>query len=167
MKITGTVGVLVAAGLVFVLSPYIPTAFLKYTVGTMVGAAALLLLALYVIRMDNVLGLAVFLAVAALFLENRRRTVDSVTKIMTAEKTTFSVEQLNKPAPNIVPGEVHPPHKQADIEEYGFEPTEESGQNKFESADYSQDEKQPLDTVPPQPNEVSELLQQKGLANIS
>ncbi len=158
---------LVAAGLVFVLSPYIPTAFLKYTVGTMVGAAALLLLALYVIRMDNVLGLAVFLAVAALFLENRRRTVDSVTKIMTAEKTTFSVEQLNKPAPNIVPGEVHPPHKQADIEEYGFEPTEESGQNKFESADYSQDEKQPLDTVPPQPNEVSELLQQKGLANIS
>lgn len=167
MKITGTVGVLVAAGLVFVLSPYIPTAFLKYTVGTMVGAAALLLLALYVIRMDNVLGLAVFLAVAALFLENRRRTVDSVTKIITAEKTTFSVEQLNKPAPNIVPGEVHPPHKQADIEEYGFEPTEESGQNKFESADYSQDEKQPLDTVPPQPNEVSEMLQQKGLANIS
>ncbi len=158
---------LVAAGLVFVLSPYIPTAFLKYTVGTMVGAAALLLLALYVIRMDNVLGLAVFLAVAALFLENRRRTVDSVTKIITAEKTTFSVEQLNKPAPNIVPGEVHPPHKQADIEEYGFEPTEESGQNKFESADYSQDEKQPLDTVPPQPNEVSEMLQQKGLANIS
>ena len=167
MKITGTVGVLAAAGLVFVLSPYIPTAVLKYTVGTMVGAAALLLLALYVIRIDNVLGLAVFLAAAALFLENRRRTVDSVTKVLTAEKATFSVEQLNNPAPNIVPGEVHPPHKQADLEEYGFEPTEESGNNKFEAADHSQDEKHPLDTVPPQPNEVSEMLQEKGLAHIS
>jgi hypothetical protein len=167
MKTATTITVLAAACAVFVLSPYLPQSLLKFTVGNMVGSAALLLLVLYVIRIDAVLGLAVFLAVAALFLENRRRTVDTVREVITNEKTSFRVEGLDKPAPPIVPGEVHPAHREPDIEDHGFEPTEDSGQNTFEKVDYSQDEKQPLETVPPQPNEVSELLQEKGLANIS
>lgn len=167
MKTATIITVLAAACAVFVLSPYLPNALLKYTVGNMIGSAALLLLVLYVIRIDAALGLAVFLAVAALFLENRRRTVDTVRKVMTGEKTSFDVAELSIPAPPIVPGEVHPPHREPEIEDHGFEPTEESGQNTFEKVDYSQDEKHPLETVPPQPNEVSELLQQKGLANIS
>ena len=121
-------------------------------------------LVLLALAKDRVLGLASFLAVAALFLEQRRRTVEKVT---TVSKPVFSVEQLNVPAPNIVPGEVHPPRKDADVDDYSFEPSEESGTNKFEAVDESYDQKEPSDTVPPHPSEVSEFLQVKGLANLN
>ena len=120
-------------------------------------------LVLLALAKDRVLGLASFLAVAALFLEQRRRTVE---KVMVS-KPVFSVEQLNVPAPDIVPGEVHPPRKDADVDDYSFEPSEESGTNKFEAVDESYDQKEPSDTVPPHPSEVSEFLQVKGLASLS
>ena len=120
-------------------------------------------LVLLALAKDRVLGLASFLAVAALFLEQRRRTVE---KVMVS-KPVFSVEQLNVPAPDIVPGEVHPPRKDADVDDYSFEPSEESGTNKFEVVDESYDQKEPSDTVPPHPSEVSEFLQVKGLASLS
>lgn len=156
----------------FLVSPYLPYSVLHATVGTRLGSFALLALVLYVLLLDQTLGLATFLAVAALFLEQRRRTVEHVTKVAVAEPSAgsnnnFQVEQLSVPAPNIVPGEVHPPRKTADVDDYSFEPSEESGNNKFEQIDESYDEKQPLETVPPQPNEVSEFIQERGLANIN
>ena len=156
----------------FLVSPYLPYSVLQATVGTRLGAFLLLALVLYVLFLDQTLGLATFLAVAALFLEQRRRTVERVRKVAAADPSSgsnnkFQVEQLTVPAPNIVPGEVHPPRKVADIDDYSFEPSEESGNNKFEQVDESYDDKQPLETVPPQPNEVSEFIQQKGLANIN
>ena len=166
MKLSPTLMALLASCAVFVLSPVIPSWFLNLTVGTMIGALFMFILVLVVLQGDLVLGLATFLAVAALFLEHRRRTVVKVTSMMTSEKVPFKVEELNIPAPDLVPGEKHPPHKQADIEDYGFEPTEESGKNSFDSVDESQDDKQPLETVPPQPGEVSDFLQGKGLAHI-
>jgi len=157
--------VLVGACAIFPLSPYIPSWLLSLTVGTTVGALSMLVIVLVVLQGDIVLGLATFLAVAALFLENRRRTVVKVTSMMTAEKTPLEIKEL-APAPDLVPGEKHPAHDQGTSEEYGFEPTEESGTNKFDRVDDSQDNKDPLETVPPQPSEVSEMLQEKGLANI-
>ena len=133
-------------------------------VGNQISAAVLMGLVLLALAKDRVLGLASFLAVAALFLEQRRRTVEKVT---TVSKPVFSVEQLNVPAPNIVPGEVHPPRKDAEVDDYSFEPSEESGTNKFEAVDESYDQKEPSDTVPPHPSEVSEFLQVKGLANLN
>lgn len=164
MKITPTLLALLASCAVFVLSPYIPCSVLKVAVGNHFSAAALMGLVLFALAKDRVLGLAVFLAAAALFLEQRRRTVEKVT---TVAKPVFSVEQLNVPAPNIVPGEVHPPRKDAEVDDYSFEPSEESGTNKFEAVDASYDQKEPSDTVPPHPSEVSEFLQVKGLANLN
>ena len=156
----------------FLISPYLPYSVLHATVGTRLGAFLLLALVLYVLFLDQTLGLATFLAVAALFLEQRRRTVERVRTVAVADPSSgsnnkFQVEQLTVPAPNIIPGEVHPPRKVADIDDYSFEPSEETGNNKFEQIDESYDDKQPLETVPPQPNEVSEFIQQKGLANIN
>jgi hypothetical protein len=165
MKLSPTLMALVLACSIFVLSPYIPSWILKMTVGTTVGSVLLLVLVLYVLQIDVVLGLATFLAVAALFLENRRRIVDKVSNSLAQTKVPFKVEELVN-AENLVPGEKHPPHKTADIDDYGFEPTEDSGRDTFERVDVSQDDKQPLETVPPQPSEVSELLQEKGLAAI-
>ena len=165
MKVSPTLGILLAACVFFVISPYIPSWILNITVGTQVGALLMLVLVLVVLQTDIVLGLAVFLAVAALFLENRRRKVEKVVRTMTAEKQPFDVKDLSTPAPDLVPGEIHPDRKVSETEDYGFEPTEESGKNGVEDLGAeSQDEKQPLETVPPQPSIVSEMMQQKGLA---
>jgi hypothetical protein len=53
------------------------------------------------------------------------------------------------------------------VEDYSFEPSEETGTDKYDGVSESFDEKQPLDTVPPQPNQVSQMLQAKGLASIN
>ena len=132
----------------------------------MAGSLILLVLVLFVLQEDIVVGLATFLAVAALFLEHRRRTVMKVRAALGPEKAPFKVEQLNEKAPNLVPGEIHPSFKGSDIEDHGFEPGDDVGKNTFERVDESQDDKQPLDTVPPKPSEVSEFLQEKGLASI-
>jgi hypothetical protein len=159
---------LVAACAVFLLAPYIPYSLLRLAVGNKVGSFVLIALVIYVLMQDNVLGLACFLAVAALFLEQRRRTVETVKKAQDPNiQPTFSVDQLSTPAPNIVPGEVHPPRKDAEVEDYSFEPSEETGTDKYDGVSESFDEKKPLNTVPPQPNEVSQMLQAKGLANIN
>jgi hypothetical protein len=167
MKISPTLSVLVVACLLFALSPYIPSWLLNITVGTQVGALLTLVLVLVVLQKDSVLGLAVFLAAASLFLEYRRRTVEKVIRQMSPGTEPLEVKELSTPAPDLVPGEIHPAHKEADIEEHGFEPTEETGNNTVEPLGLeSQDEKQPLETVPPQPSMVSQLMQQKGLAAI-
>jgi hypothetical protein len=159
---------LVAACAVFLLAPYIPYSLLQLSVGNKIGSFVLIALVIYVLMQDNVLGLACFLAVAALFLEQRRRKVETVKKSQDPNiQPTFSVDQLSVPAPDIVPGEIHPPRKDAEVEDYSFEPSDETGTDKYEGVSESFDEKQPLNTVPSQPNEVSQMLQAKGLANIS
>jgi len=167
MKVSPTLAVLLVACVVFILAPFIPSFILQYTVGTQIGALLALVLVLAVLQVDIVVGLAVFLAVASLFLENRRRSVQKVITSLANTKQPFEVKELDTPAPNLVPGEIHPNHQGSETEDYGFEPTEESGKNDFEGIGAeSQDEKQPLETVPPQPSVVSELMQQKGLAAI-
>ncbi len=166
MKVTSALVAFFAAAAIFILSPYLPDALIRLTAGTMIGSAALLIAVLYTMRTDKVLSLAVFLAAAALFLESRRRTVTRVAIAMAADKPVFRVEQLNQPAPDLVPGEVHPPRHMAEYEDHSFEPSEETGSNKFEPVGESLDDKHPLETVPPHPNEVSDMLQEKGLAAV-
>lgn len=166
-NLSPTLSVLLVACVFFMFSTYIPSWFLDLVVGTNIGALLMLVLVLVVLQTDSVLGLAVFLAVAALFLENRRRVVKKVTMMLGSSKQLFEVKNLDTPAENLVPGEIHPDRKDSEAEDYGFEPTEESGKNTVESLGAeSQDEKQPLETVPPQPSLIGELMQQKGLAAI-
>ena len=136
--------------------------------GNTLSATVILSLVLFTLAQDRILGLATFLAVAALFLEQRRRTVDKVAAAMDPSETPgFNVKQLNVPVRDLVPGEVHPPRQESEVEDYSFEPQEEASTNKYEETGDTYDTKEPSDTVPPQPNRVSELMQLKGLANIS
>lgn len=166
MKISPTLSILLGSGAIFLFSPYLPDILLRATVGNRAGALLILVGVLLMLRRDMVLGLSTFLAAAALFLESRRRTVQRVSVALQAEKPVFQVKELDTPAPNIVPGEVHPVRHEPEVEDYSFEPIEDTGSNKFEAVGESHDEKQPLETVPSQPGEVSEFLQAKGLANI-
>lgn len=136
------------------------------TAGNIVGSAVLLLSILAIMRTDKVLALAIFLAAAALFLEHRRRMVDRIAIRMSTGKEMFPVKELSKPAPDLVPGEVHPQRHLPEYEDHSFEPSEEAGSNKFEPVDESLNEKHPLETVPPHPEEVSEFLQDKGFAAV-
>jgi len=165
MKPSAKLLTLLACAAVFVGSPYIPTAVLTLLVGNKISAFLVLGIVLYALSM----GIAAFLSIAALFLEQRRRTVEKVAKMNDVKEAPppFSVEQLDKPAPNIVPGEVHPPSKEAEVDDYSFEPMEQTGTNKYEPGSDEYNEKQPLETVPPRPGDVSEFLQAKGLANIN
>jgi hypothetical protein len=166
MKVTPALTIFLVAAAIFIFSSYIPDGLIRLVSGNMIGAAALLGAILYTMRTDKVLAIAVFLAAAALFLESRRRTVARVAVAMATEKPVFRVEQLSMPAPDLVPGEVHPSRSTPEYEDHNYEPSEESGSNKFEPVGESLDEKQPLETVPPHPDEVSSFLQQKGLASV-
>lgn len=132
----------------------------------MVGSALVLLAVLMVLRQDRVLGLALFLAAAALFLENRRRMVNTVRVAMVSkESVPAPVEELSSPAPDLVAGEVHPRRDSPEFEDHGFEPADDSGSNGFQRVAPSQNEKEPLETMPPHPEEVSEFFQSKGLGS--
>jgi hypothetical protein len=168
-KISPTLSVLIGAGLVFLLSPYFPNTVLGLLVGNKVGAAIVLIATLYMLRKNIVLGLAVFLAAAALFLENRRRIVSRVQVTMSAGTATGKqapVEVLMEPAAPLVRGEVHPSAEEGGVQEHGFEPSEGSGSNEFESPFESMNEKRPLETAPPHPEEVGEFFQERGLARV-
>jgi len=167
MKLSPTLFSLLVAGVVFTLSPLLPSWILKATVGTNLGSLLMLVFVLVVLQQDVVIGLSAFLSVAALFLENRRRTVEYVQMNMPVKaERPSTVKELNIPAPDLVPGEVHPPRKEAEVDDYGFEPSEDSGKDKFEAVDETINEKQPLETVPPHPSEVGQMLQNKGLATL-
>jgi hypothetical protein len=165
MKVPTSVGILVGACLTFLLSPYLPTTLLNLLVGNKIGAAVVLVGVLYLLRQDVVLALAMFLAVAALFLEQRRRIVHELSAVKEAKEVPSTVENLGKPAPDLVPGEVHPSSEEPEVQDHGYEPEQETGSNSFERVGESLDEKHPLETVPPQPEEVSAFLQAKNLGH--
>ncbi len=164
MKVPPTLAAILVAAAVFLFSAAIPDIVVRLTAGSIVGSFGLLLLTLASLRYDLVVGVAVFLASASLFLESRRRTIDRVVSGTTNQGAP--VKELVVPARDIVPGEVHPSRQDAEILDHGYEPTEETGSNTFEAVGESQDEKHPLDTVPPEPERVSEFFQAKGLASI-
>jgi hypothetical protein len=166
MKISPSVIALFVALAVFLVAPYLPSALLKGTVGTRIGAAAVLGAVLYVGRTVMTLGLAAFLAAAALFLEQRRRIVEKIQLKIASQKTGSpgSVADLSKPAPPLIPGEIHPDHSEPEVQDHGYEPEEGSGSNSFKPVGESIDEKHALPTVRPDSESIGELMQEKGLA---
>ena len=166
MKVSPSVIALFVACAMFLIAPYLPTPVLKGTVGTRIGAAVVLGAVLYIGRTDTTLGLAAFLAAAALFLEQRRRVVEKIQLKIASQKTGApgSVNDLSKPAPPLIPGEIHPEHSEPEVQDHGYEPEGETGSNSFKAVGQSIDEKQPLSTVKPDSESVAELMQEKGLA---
>jgi hypothetical protein len=173
MKVSPTLAFLLGACAVFLFSPYLPSGLLELLVGNTIMAGLFLIAALFVLKRDTILGLASFLAVAALFLEHRRRLVLRAQIAMAGGgmggmpvSKPASVEALQVPAPPLVQGEVHPSHEIPHVEEHGFRPDEETGSNSFSEApgSVSIDEKQPLKTVPPHSEDVEAMMEEKGFA---
>ena len=149
---------------VFLVAPAVPNAVLRAAVNSYVGVAALLLATLVALRTDMVLGLAVFLAAGALFLENRKRLVagDAVALAPLVASQPAPVAALDVPAEPVVETEVHPPHEEPTVREHPFEP--ESHSNVFERVGESINEKQPLPTVPANSSgAVASLLERAGV----
>jgi hypothetical protein len=155
---------LIACLAVFLVAPSVPNAVLAAAVNSYVGVAALLFATLVALRMDMVLGIAVFLAAGALFLENRKRLVAGTATIEAPQVASqpAPVAALDVPAEPVVETEVHPPHEEPSVREHPFEP--ESHSNVFERVGESINEKQPLPTVPVNSSSaVASIMERAGL----
>lgn len=154
---------------VFLAAPYVPSAVLNAAVNSYIGVAVLLLLVLYTVRQDMVVALAVFLAVGALFLENRKRLVASTggtQKAGTPVSEPASVASLSVPAPPIEEGETHPDFEVPERESHGFEPQEDTGSQDFRAVGPSINQKEPLETMPANSSDaVAEFMEKHGLAS--
>ncbi len=92
---------LIFALVVFIAAPYLPTSFYSATFSNMI-VPAILLVGLLVSMSYSLFGaVGLLFAVAALFIEHRRRTFQEV--------KGASYEQQMAPAEPVVPGEIHPP----------------------------------------------------------
>ena len=164
MRYSPTLASIVAAAGVFLAAPYIPSVILRPLVGSTIGSALILIFNLYVLQRDAVVGLAVMLAAAGLFLEYRRRVVRMIQSNITRQtEEPGKVKDLSKPAPNIIRREVHPPHEEPVVDEHGYVSSEESGSNSAENLG----QKAPIETIHPDSDSTGELMQELGFARIS
>ena len=153
-----------ACGLVFIATPYTPDFLLKLVVGNVIGIFVLLALTLVAVRQNPIVGMAVFLAAAALFLEQRRRTVSSIQTKYGSDK---AVDNLIVPARNIIPNEVHPEHLTPEVDSHEFEPLEKSEDNEFSRVGDSINEKHALTSGSMTTEKLVEMFESKGLASMS
>lgn len=161
-KLDASLAPLAAALLLLLGSRYIPDVLIRYTAGTMVGSAALLALIVVAIRKDKVLGLAVMMAVAALFLEQRRRVVGRILRGSADElqERPGGAGEGGRPASTLVERETHPSIEEPNVEEHPFKPEED----KDGAAGEQHDEKHPLETAGQDTEHIADVLTQKGLA---
>jgi hypothetical protein len=159
---------LFACLVVFLVAPYIPTWLLQATVGTYVGSFLLLALGVYILRQNTTLGLAAFLSIAALFLENRMRVITMIrrgslkTQMGSGGREEGSYPSELAASPDLVTDEVHPPHGE---EETRYDAKDDSIETN-EVSGIGLDGKAPLSTVGPVTSAVSDFLQKQGLASI-
>lgn len=92
---------LVVALGVFVAAPYLPSSFYSAVFQNVIVPAVLLVGLLVSLSKSLIGSVGLFLAIAALFIEHRRRTFQEVKGV--------SYEQQMAPAQPLVPGELHPP----------------------------------------------------------
>jgi hypothetical protein len=91
---------LIVALVLFIAAPYLPSSIYAMAFTNMIVPAILLIALLVSMNYSFIGSIALFLAVAALFIENRRRTFQEV------KAPTY--EQQMAPAQPVVPGEIHP-----------------------------------------------------------
>jgi len=154
---------------VFLGAPYIPNTLLYATVNSYVGVAVLLGASLVAVRYDLLVGLAVFLAAGALFLENRKRlVVRSETAGPQTPGSPAAVATLSVPAEPVMEDEVHPAFEKPTEEEHAFEPSQQEGfQNEFSPVGTSIDSKKPLMTVSSNSSQRSaEFFEKQGLSRL-
>lgn len=155
MRVSPTLISIVVAGLVFVLVPYSPSSALELLAGTRVGAAVMLLGVLAVAQFDVVISLAVALAVAAVFIEYRKRVVMKIQNNLLVPNTPDRVSNIGSKR-NLVPSEKHPVAESATVEEVGEE-----------RATTPTTEREPLETIDAHSEAIAKLMEENGFASLS
>ncbi len=157
---------------VFLGAPYVPNTLLEFAVNSYVGVAALLVASLLAVRYDMVVGLAVFLAAGALFLENRKRLVagqaSATPSAPTMTSTPAPVTALDEPAEPVIEGEVHPAQEVPTRASHSFKPSDEDHTDDFKPVGESINQKEPLESVPSNRSQaVADLFEREGLGHPS
>jgi len=132
-----------------------------------VGVAILLGVSLVAVRQDLLVGLAVFLAAGALFLENRKRLVTRSEMVAQTPGSPAAIETLSIPAEPVMEDEVHPAFETPTEEEHAFEPSQQEGfQNEFKPVGRSIDTKKPLESLPANSSQRSaNFFEKQGLGH--
>lgn len=158
----------VALLILFLAAPYLPRPLLNLTVGNRIGAFLVLLGGIYLLQMDMVLGVAGFLAAAALFLEHRRRIVAGIQeKLASSTKSRpATLAEASRPARDLVPGETHPSFDSPDVGDYAgdIDDKYDGGHDLATEGPAVHNEKTLLETES-NLGEVTHFLQSKGFAN--
>lgn len=155
---------------VFLGAPYVPNSMLKLAVNSYAGVATLLVASLVAVRYDMVVGLAVFLAAGALFLENRKRLVagETAPAVASVSSTPAPVSMLDEPAEPVVEGEVHPAQEVPTRESHSFKPSDEDHTDDFKPVGESINEKEPLETAPSNRSQtMADLFEKEGFGHPS
>ena len=162
--------ILLGSFAIFLATPWFPKPVLNILVGNPISVAVLLAISVYVVSINPLDGLAVFLACGALFLENRKRTLSRIERGASGDdgsgirvSTPATVEQLSVPADDLIDGEVHPEHDTPSEDESSYNPKGDSGSNKFEAFDDSINEKVPLETQTGSANDMAGRFIKGGL----
>jgi len=117
----------VASLVIFLSAPFLPTTLYVYSFTNMLVPFLLLIAALYSMNFSRVGSITLFLAIASLFVEFRRRML----KRLPMEPT---LQQQLAPAPVLLPNEVHPPALVPSGKVVGFKP-EGDATNDFSAED--------------------------------
>ena len=144
------------AFVLFVAAPYLPTSVYTLTFTSYYIPFLLLIVLLGSMAYSRIGSLTLLLAFAALFVEFRKRIID----------TTFdepSYEKQMAPAAPIVPTEIHPPYEAPDAELVAYKPSQETGSDTFSPVDASINQKEVLPTSR-LPVQAEEFLIENGLA---
>ena len=155
MRVSPTLISIVAAGLVFILVPYSPMWLLNLLAGTRIGAAVMLLGVLAVLQFDVVISLAVALAVAAVFIEYRKRVVMKIQNNLVVPDTPDRISNIGSKH-SLIPSERHPSAESPTIEEV----TEERN-------DAPTSEREPLETIDAHSEAIAKLMEENGFASLS
>ena len=153
MRVSPTLVSIIIAGIIFVFATYLPTSLLNVLAGTRIGAAAMLIAILVIVKYDVIVALSASLAVAAIFVEYRRRVVVSIRNSLVKPGQPDSVQNIGS-THKLLPVEAHP------------SPEEPSVSLEEMNHDIPTSEREPLDTIEPSSNSIGELMEKSGFASL-
>ena len=142
---------------VFVVAPYLPTSLYKFAFSSLPVPFLLILSLLVTMTYSRIGAVTLFLAVTALFVEYRRRVF-----LVKRDLPTPTYEEQLKPAPTIMPNEVHPEPRAPRGGLITYKPSSDAT-NEFDSVDQSMNQKQVLSTSR-LPEQAQKYMIEHGLA---
>jgi hypothetical protein len=148
-----------------ILLPFLPLQVLNLFRGV-VGSLALLLLILAAASLGPQSGVLVFLAALLTFVQRNRSIIStkmSSRTDQTVKETSYDDQMAS--APPMDDNETHPLPQLPPREQHSFLPSDDDGSNNFEAVDSTINEKNPIKTISPLPEQAADYFLQQGFAD--